>query len=101
MINLVKKLFNRKQQTPYEASFAKWHKWRKENNENTMAVSKVHNVFWNHGSWIPTPPYKKMYSSEMMFELIDSLSDRQILEFRTIGLRGLGIARAVSAWSKK
>jgi hypothetical protein len=101
VINLIQNLFNRKEQNPYEASFAKWHKWRKENNENMTWVSIVHNVFWKHGSWIPSPPYERTYSGEMMFELIDSLSDRQILEFRNIGPRGLGIARAVSAWSKK
>ena len=124
MINLIKKLFNRKQQKKkfkiyyyrqgpnnekflgvevgpkptdpdeiddaYQASYAKWHNWRKENNKKKRPVSAVHNYFWNH-----------TYSGEMMFELIDSLSDRQILQMNGIGAGGLKIARAVSAWSKE
>ena len=115
MLNLVKKLFNRKQQNKrpniyynrgflcvdvdlkykdaeeefaaYEDSFTRWHEWRKENNQNHMAVSSIHNTLWR--------------SRVRSFEIIDSLSDRQILQMNGIGSGGLKIARAVSAWDKE
>ena len=113
--NLVRKLFNRRRQNKrpniyynrgflkvdvdlkykdadeeheaYEASFTRWHEWRKKNKQNTMAVSSIHNTLWR--------------SRVRSFEIIDSLSDRQILQMNGVGSGGLKIARAVSAWDKE
>jgi len=119
--NLVRKLFNRRRQNKrpniyynrgflkvdvdlkykdadeeheaYEASFTRWHEWRKENKQThnigpyPMAVSSIHNTLWR--------------SRVRSFEIIDSLSDRQILQMNGVGSGGLKIARAVSAWDKE
>ena len=71
----------------YEDSFTRCHEWRKENKQNTMAVSSIHNTLWR--------------SRVRSFEIIDSLSDRQILQMNGVGSGGLKIARAVSAWDKE
>jgi|TARA_R110000803_G_C11729847_1_gene289489 hypothetical protein len=112
MLNLVKNLFNQnkrpniyydrgflrvyvdlkykdadEEQAAYEDSFTRWHEWRKENNQNHMAVSSIHNTLWR--------------SRVRSFEIIDSLSDRQMLQMNGVGSGGLKIARAVSAWEKE
>jgi len=118
MLNLVKKLFNQnkrpniyysrgflrvdvdlkykdadEEQAAYEDSFTRWHEWRKEGKHLfttyylSRSVSSIHNTLWR--------------SRVRSFEIIDSLSDRQLLQMNGVGIGGVEIVRAVSAWDKQ